>query len=230
MTTRPDPIERGSSRGNAMGREEDAPAAKRLEQLWSGEFGDAYLERNRSAGEKRGPFWQKVLSQFQSQRVLEVGCNIGGNLSWIASYVSPEQIFGIDINPRTLEELSRRLPRVNAVRSAARELPFRDGVFDLVFTVGVLIHQPPDFLPQVMAEIIRCSRRFILCAEYFANQPATVHYRGQTDALFKRDFGGLYLELFPRLTVREQGYLTPAQGWDDVTYWILEKSPPGGGA
>jgi hypothetical protein len=38
--------------------------AVRLEQLWSGEFGDAYVERNRAAGNIREPFWQKVLAEY----------------------------------------------------------------------------------------------------------------------------------------------------------------------
>ena len=30
--------------------------AKRLEELWAGEFGDAYVDRNRTAGNSREPF------------------------------------------------------------------------------------------------------------------------------------------------------------------------------
>src|SRR4029450_3836841 len=34
------------------------PDAARLEALWSGEFGDAYTERNAAAGDGRGGFWR----------------------------------------------------------------------------------------------------------------------------------------------------------------------------
>ena len=113
---------------------------------------------------------------------------------------------------------------VHAVWSQARELPFRDGWFDMVFTVGVLIHQPPETLPVVMAEIVRCSRRYVLCGEYFAEEPTEVPYREQKGALFKRDFGGLYCRLFPGFVVRQQGFLSRAEGWDDITYWVLERT------
>ena len=42
---------------------------KRLEKSWSSEFSDAYVERNRTAGNIREPFWQKVLAEFAAQTV-----------------------------------------------------------------------------------------------------------------------------------------------------------------
>jgi pseudaminic acid biosynthesis-associated methylase len=191
--------------------------------LWSEEFGDAYVERNRAAGEPRAPFWKDILSEFSVQRVLEIGCNVGTNLRWIASAIPPQNVYGIDINLKSLDELHRAWPAVNALWSPARELPFRDRWFDLVFTIGVLIHQPDSTLPLVMAEIVRCSRRYVLCGEYYAEQTTEVPYRGQAGALFKRDYGRLYQELFPELVLRKQGFLGRDSSWDDVTYWIFEK-------
>jgi spore coat polysaccharide biosynthesis protein SpsF len=94
----------------------------------------------------------------------------------------------------------------------------------LVFTAGVLIHQPELSLPVVMSEIVRCSRRYVLCMEYFAETTVEVDYRGHSGALFKRNYGALYRELFPELQLLEQGELTADQGWDNVTYWAFEKS------
>lgn len=198
--------------------------AVRLEQLWSGEFGDAYVERNRSAGNIRVTFWQKVLAEFGAQTVLEVGCNIGTNLRWIAALRPPQQVYGVDINLKALNELRRTLSDVNAMWSPGRELPFRDRWFDLVFTMGVLIHQPESTLSLVMAEIVRCSRRYVLCGEYFAEQTTEVPYRNQSGALFKRNYGRIYQELFPELRLLRQGFLSRDEGWDDVTYWVFEKA------
>ncbi|WP_165360613.1 pseudaminic acid biosynthesis-associated methylase [Candidatus Chloroploca sp. Khr17] len=200
-----------------------AAEAKRLEQLWSGEFGNAYIERNRTAGEHRAAFWAATLAAFPVQRILEVGCNLGGNLQHIASQLPPEQVYGIDINQQALLELHRLVPGVNALYSPARELPFRDRWFDLVFTMGVLIHQPETTLPLVMAEIVRCSRRYVLCGEYYAEQTTEISYRGEHAALFKRDYGRIYQELFPDLQLRQTGLLGRDEGWDDVTYWLFEK-------
>lgn len=200
------------------------PEARRLEALWSGEFGDAYVERNRGTGENRGPFWQSILTEFPSRPILEVGCNVGWNLRWIAQMVPSTDVFGIDVNDKALKELHATLPRVKVVRSLARKLPFRDSRFDLVVTMGVLMHQPEDTLALVMAEIVRCSRRYVFCGEYYAEHPTEVPYRGQRNALIKRDFGRIYQELFPGLQLRKQGFLSREHGWDNVTYWVFEKS------
>ncbi len=194
----------------------------RLEELWSGEFGEAYIARNRAAGDARGPFWTTLVSEFPVTRVLEVGCNTGANLRWLTGTV-PE-VYGIDVSASALAEVRKTLTNVNAVHAAGRELPFRDGWFDLVFTMGVLIHQPPEAVPLVMHEIVRCSRRYVLCGEYYAEQLTEVPYRGHQGALFKRDFGGLYANLFPDLTLRANGFLSREQGWDDVTWWMFEKT------
>lgn len=195
----------------------------RLEALWSGDFGDEYIERNRTAGDSRNEFWVKLLQQFPVQRVLEVGCNIGGNLRWITEQLPPQQVYGVDINLKALTLLHERLPKVNALYSPARELPFRDRWFDLVFTMGVLIHQPDSTLPLVMNEIVRCSHRYILCGEYYAADTTEVPYRGQKDALIKRDYGSLYQTMFPTLQLRYETFLSREQGWDNVTVWVFEK-------
>lgn len=207
-----------------MGSNAEKPEVQRLEQLWSGEFGDAYVERNSRAGDLRGPFWREILEAFPASRVLEVGCNLGANLRWIADRLPPGEAYGIDINQKAIQSLHAEIPAINALLGAARELPFRDCWFDLVFTMGVLIHQPPEILPIVMSEVVRCSRRWVLCGEYFAEQPTEVPYRGETRTLFKRDFGGTYQRLFPGLTLRKKGFLSRADGWDDVTYWMFERT------
>lgn len=200
--------------------------ARRLESLWQGSFGDAYTERNAAAAAKREPFWRGILGNYPCERVLEVGCNLGANLQWIARFIPPNAVYGVDINEGALERVRGALPGVNAVWSKARELPFRDSYFDLVFTCGVLIHQPPDTLPEVMNEIVRCSRRYILAAEYYAETPEEIPYRGQQGALFKADFGAIYRKRYPALRLLKQGNLTKEDGWDNVTYWLFEKSMP----
>lgn len=200
------------------------PEATRLESLWAGDFGDAYVERNQAVANYRQEFWRDLLQAYPTmQTVLEVGCNLGANLQWIAHYRPAPNLYGIDINHRALGELHRNLPKVNAIWSPARELPFRDRWFDLVFTMGVLIHQPESTLPLVMAEIVRCSKRYVLCGEYFSSETTEVNYRGNEGALFKRDYGRMYQDLFPELTLRAHGFLGRDSGWDDVTYWLFEK-------
>jgi spore coat polysaccharide biosynthesis protein SpsF len=89
--------------------------------------------------------------------------------------------------------------------------------------MGVLIHQSPETLPQVMSEIVRCANKFVLCGEYFSEEEVEIPYRGHRGALYKQDFGGLYSRLFPDLELIESGFLTQSDGFDDITYWIFKK-------
>jgi pseudaminic acid biosynthesis-associated methylase len=198
---------------------------KRLKNLWSGEFGNDYVDRNINAGEGRGPFWKNMFSHYEFKRVLEVGCNVGGNLQWIASLTEPQEVYGVDVNQKALEILRIRLPSVNTLWGMADALPFANEWFDLVFTMGVLIHLPPESLSRAMAEIVRCSSRYVLCGEYYSKSPVDVPYRGQRGALFKRDYGALYRSSFPQLKLIKTGHLSQKKGgWDDVTYWLFEKT------
>ena len=62
-----------------------------------------------------------------------------------------------------------------------------------------------------------------LALEYFAEEEQEVPYRGHEGALFRRDYGGLYREHFPELTLLESGRLSRDEGWDDVTWWLFER-------
>lgn len=201
------------------------PETLRLEQLWAGDFGDEYVDRNLQSYDERQTFWSEVLQTTRPGRVLEVGCNVGGNLRHVVNHLDEAAVYGVDVNRKALGELRRRHPGVNAVESPGRELPFRDLWFDLVFTMGVLIHQPESTLPLVMAEMVRTSRRWVLCGEYFADSTVEVAYRGHEGALFRRDYGRLFTELFPQLSTHSSGFLGKDTGWDDVTWWLFEKSP-----
>jgi pseudaminic acid biosynthesis-associated methylase len=195
----------------------------RLEALWSGEFGQAYVERNLDAGADREPFWAERVSALGFESCLEVGCNVGANLQWLAELLGVGNVAGVDVNPAALAVLRQRLPGVDARVASGSSLPFDDESFDLTLTTGVLIHVAREELETVMREIVRCARRFVLCGEYHSDDPTEVPYRGQEGALFKRDYGALYQSLCPELALVEKTFLGPDQGWDDVTVWVFEK-------
>ncbi len=196
--------------------------AERLERLWAGRFGDAHAKRNQPTYVNRGPFWETLISNHKINSVLEVGCNTGPNLHWLSQMLPDGAVFGVDVNEAALER-AKLIENVDVRVASARDLPFPDGTFDLVFTAGVLIHLPADIVPVAMGEMVRCSSRYVMCAEYYADELTEVPYRGHRDALYKRDFGGLYAERFPELGLVEQGFLNELPGWDAVTWWLFEK-------
>jgi pseudaminic acid biosynthesis-associated methylase len=203
--------------------EPEPPDASRLEGLWAGEFGEAYIERNRALDERRTAFWASLLEPHGIRSVLEIGCGQGANLRPISTLIEPRDTWGIDVNESALAIARGNAPGINVVASVARKLPFRGGLVDLTFTVGVLIHQPDETLGQVMAEIVRCSRTFVLWAEYHAAVTEEVPYHGVAGSLYRRDYGAIYGELFPELEVRDEGFLAPEDGFDRLTWQLLEK-------
>ena len=85
----------------------------------------------------------------------------------------------------------------------------------------------PDDLLTSMGRMYDLSSRYILISEYFNRTPVMIHYRGEDDRLFKRDFGKLFIENFNCKVVNYGflwGYEFDNAGFDDITYWLFEKS------
>lgn len=198
--------------------------ATTLEELWAGNFGAAWVDRNGIDFPARAAFWRGISERFPFTKVLEVGAAHGENLRHLSAVTEPHHLWGADLNREALDAIPKVAPGANPAWAVARELPFRDRYFDLTFTVGLLIHQPDSTLPIVMNELVRCSKRWILCGEYHADERTDIRYRGEHGVLVKRDYGRLYAELFPELTLREEGFLTMEEhGFDRVTYQVFER-------
>ena len=135
--------------------------AATLERMWQGEFGDAYVGRNSVDYPARRGFWERTLRSYPTSSILEVGCAHGDNFRYMAPFTDLSRTCGIDINELSVRTLRDQEPEVGALLGAARHLPVRDGAYGTVFTIGLLIHQPDDTLPQVMAEVARCSSRWV---------------------------------------------------------------------
>ena len=204
--------------GDPGGRE-----AARLEELWAGEFGTRYVARNPVESGERAAFWDALIDRHALRSVLEVGCGQGANLAPIARRLDGSNVWGVDVSAAALERAREVAPDANLVMSTARRLPFRDRLVDLAYTVGVLIHQPEESLGEVIDEIVRCSDRFVLWAEYHADRTEEVAYHGQSGSLFRRDYGAVYGSRHPELRVVEEGFLDRDAGFDRVTWQLLER-------
>lgn len=202
--------------------------AARLEALWSGPFGDAYTARNAMAGDARLPFWRDLVTRHGVRSALEVGCGVGANLRLLADLLGPHAAVGVDVNDDALVRLRTEAPTIDALWARARDLPFRDRSFDLVLTCAVLIHQPAEVLPVVMAEMVRTSARLVLTVEYEADVDHAKAWRGQAAALFKRPFGDRMAATFPELERVDGGFLprdtTP---FDDMTWHLFRRRNAG---
>ena len=206
-------------------------AQTRQLDAWRGAFGDAYIERNCASQEavaQRVRMWARILERLPPGApgsILEVGCNIGLNLRALGR-VTGAALSAVEPNARARERIIADgvLAPTNIQEASALALPFADGAFDMAFTSGVLIHVAPEDLAQAVDEICRVAKRYIVCAEYFAATPEERVYRGQQGLLFKRDFGGFYLDRQPSLRILDYGFFWKrATGLDDITWHLFEK-------
>jgi pseudaminic acid biosynthesis-associated methylase len=190
--------------------------------LWRSDFGRAYTARNDRDRPERVEAWRRLLDGVAPKRALEVGCNVGWNLVYLER-LGISDLYGIEPQPDAVERARHRRPRFNVVHGTAFDLPFKDGLCDLVFTSGVLIHIAPDQLTKALDEIYRVSRRWIIAIEYDHPSEQEVRYRGHTAALWKRDHGAAWLTRHPDLKEVRRLELGAADGYDDCTAHLFEK-------
>jgi hypothetical protein len=51
-----------------------------------------------------------------------------------------------------------------------------------------------------------------------------IPYRGHEGLLFKRDFGGMWLDLFPKIDPVANGFFwSRTTGLDDLNWWLFRK-------
>lgn len=197
---------------------------KKQLQVWEGEFGDEYTNRNVVDWRARLPLFQDMLRALPLRRILEVGCNRGHNLISLLHLLGEDaEVVGVEPNPyaRALAKASR--PTVEVLAGNSYALPFRDAAFDLALTWGVLIHVPLWYLSVALKEIVRVARRYILAVEYFAERETPILYRGRDDLLWKRNFLRHYRDQFPNLQLLREGFWRKEQAADGVNWWLLEK-------
>ncbi|MBS4047998.1 MAG: methyltransferase domain-containing protein [Alphaproteobacteria bacterium] len=200
-------------------------------QFWRGEFGNVYIGRNSANAENlraRVAMWADIMrtvSGAMPKSILEVGSNIGNNLRALHT-MSAAKMFALEPNAQARDILlqDKVVEPECALEGTAAGIPLADKSVEMAFTCGVLIHIHPDNLLPSCHEIHRVSSKYIACVEYFSDKPEMIPYRGYNDRLFKRDFGGFWMDNFPDLRVLGTGFLWKrATGLDNLTWWMFEK-------
>lgn len=188
-----------------------------MSEFWKGSFGDSYTARNRVNWRARIPFWRRIMGLTGARSVFEMGCNAGWNLSAIREVAPNARLLGCEINSKAYEQ----------ALFAGNDVVLEDGViclwtyagvFDLVFTAGVLIHIDEDSIETTMRALVDASADYVLAVEYAADRSQAIEYRGHTDKLWSRPFGRMYEAL--GLTLMDSG---EAEGFDRCQYWLLRK-------
>lgn len=206
----------------------EVPFGTEQEEFWEGSFGNEYTARNKGDGivASNTAFFGKAMSLTRNVRtVLELGSNIGLNLLAIKRLLPEAELSAVEINDEASFGLQSNIPEVDLhIGSILAFSPQR--TWDFVFTKGVLIHINPERMSDAYEVMYRSSSRYIMVAEYYNPNPVEIPYRGHSGKLFKRDFAGEMIGLFPDLELIDYGFsyhLDQNFPQDDLTWFLMEK-------
>jgi pseudaminic acid biosynthesis-associated methylase len=173
-------------------------------EMWNSEFGERWTERSAKTVEELNSHSKEIYGVDKFERlerflgdidrdaaVLEVGSNVGTQLLCLKE-MGFENLYGIDIQRKAVEEAHRQRPELDIIEGDAADIPFKNEFFDLVFTSGVLIHISPEDIHEVLDEIVRCTSEWVYGQEYYAEEYTEVTYRGHENLLWKADFPSLF--------------------------------------
>ena len=198
------------------------------EIFWSGDFGDEYIDRNQGDQllASNLNFFNDALSSCSTiQSCVEFGANIGMNLRALQLLFPGIHCSGIEINKTAAAELGKLIGRDAVFNGAISDFePNKQASLALI--KGVLIHINPQQLGVVYEKLYETSSRYILVAEYYNPSPVSISYRGHSDKLFKRDFAGEMLDIYPNLDLVDYGFAYHRDNkypQDDITWFLMEK-------
>ncbi|QYJ85078.1 pseudaminic acid biosynthesis-associated methylase [Shewanella mesophila] len=197
------------------------------EAFWAGEFGNNYIERNKSDTIVAAniSMLSAILKRTRNvQKIIEFGSNIGLNLEALKVLVPNAALSAIEINDNAVKKLARFSDLTVHHTSILEFIPKEQ--HDLALIKGVLIHINPDELDHVYQLLYQSSSRYICLSEYYNPTPVEVNYRGHQSRLFKRDFAGEMLDKFPDLKLVDYGFVYHRDNrfpQDDMTWFLLEK-------
>lgn len=183
-------------------------------KCWIGKFGAEYTDRNTLSldeldnlyvkyyGITRTTLNNKFLRGIltNSSPVLEVGCNIGNQLLLLQKS-GFNNLYGLELQEYAIRLSQKRPNNISFVQGSVLDMPFKDSLFDLVFTSGLLIHINPINIKTALEEIYRCTKYYIWGFEYWSIEYTEVSYRDNNELLWKTDFASLYLENFNDLVL-----------------------------
>jgi len=131
--------------------------------------------------------------------ILEVGCNRGDQMNALRE-AGHENLWGIDIASEAILDAHRHRPRLRIQWGSAYDIPDFGVRFDVVYTFGLLIHQPPDRVEEVMLEIVRVAKPggSVCGVEYWSKE-----FVERTPA---RTWSGPFAEMYERMGLKLQSH------------------------
>lgn len=210
---------------------------KKVAEAWSGEFGNAYTDRNlvknlddwnygykERFGVTRLDMFREFFGDIQKEaRILEVGCNVGYQLIGLKQ-LGFRNLYGVEINAYALRKAREIEQDISYLQGDVFDLPFKDRYFDLVFFSGLLVLLPPETLDNAIQEIARCTRKYMFGHEYYSDTLTPIPYRGSY--IWKMNFVERMLSALPDFKLKKEvryPYLSEKEQGNVDTVFLIER-------
>jgi pseudaminic acid biosynthesis-associated methylase len=198
------------------------------ESFWAGEFGDEYTARNEGDHLVASNIYMfgKILKSMDSrpESIIEFGANRGLNIRALKRLFPATDFTALEINPTAVQAL-QNINRVEAIETSI--LDYQPGKqYDMTLIKGVLIHIAPDQLQDVYRKLYEATGKYLVIVEYYNPVPVAIPYRGHENKLFKRDFAGEMMNIYPDMKLIDYGFSYHRDTkfpQDDVNWFLLEK-------
>jgi ubiquinone/menaquinone biosynthesis C-methylase UbiE len=82
---------------------------------------------------------------------MDVGAEAGRFSLFASSYKAT--VVSVDVDSYSIKRLKLKEKQVNVIQADARKLPFKDGLFDVIFMIEVL-----DYIPELEEAFLECKR------------------------------------------------------------------------
>jgi ubiquinone/menaquinone biosynthesis C-methylase UbiE len=199
-----------------------------FEDKWAGDFGKKYTLRCPVDHKPRVEMFKKLFKGLKIDSVLEAGCNMGHNLMAIQELAVPGRyVEGIDINQYAIDKSPIKL---NLKKASIFDMGYKDESFDMVMTLGVLIHIHADDLTEALLEMNRTAKKYVMLIEYTTKgDEIGREYRDMAgkQGVWARDWKTIYKGLFPKSklikTGRVRDLISEKWGTNECDYFIWEK-------
>ena len=158
---------------------------------------------------------KQSLNLNKNDVILEVGCGAGMTLGPISNFV--KLAYGVDFADSLLTRAKGFYPELRLITGEANDLPFKDKMFDKVYSFSVFEYFPSlNYAEKAIKEMIRVLKPggiiYINTPNYWF--PYEGHYKIPFPTFLPKIFGSMFLKLLNRPTVyftKNVHYITEKQ-------------------
>ena len=97
----------------------------------------------------------KLVNQNTNKKILDAGCGDGFFLSKLDD--KKNKLYGLDYSSRALDlaKLFNTKKNINFIKASVDEIPYADDYFDIITSIAVIEHLPPEIIDKSISETAR---------------------------------------------------------------------------